>query len=83
MLVEEQFRKLEKAKTGRRGQWQKHLADDLVDIILDNDIYKEKLILTNIKNVGPVQDGVEEQKGPPYQFFPCTSTNVGISPQNF
>ena len=68
MLVEEQFRKLEKAKTGRRGQWQKHLADDLVDIILDNDIYKEKLILTNIKNVGPIQDGVEEQKGPPTNF---------------
>ena len=23
------------------------------------------------------------QKGPPYQFFPVTSANVGISPENF
>ena len=30
----------------------------------------------------PIQDGVG-QKGPPTSFFPVTSTNVRIGPQNF
>ena len=35
--------------------------------------------------VNPIQDGVGGQKGPPppTSFSPVTSTNVGISPQNF
>ena len=32
--------------------------------------------------VNPIQDGEEEQKSPLYRFFPSTSTNVEISPQN-
>ena len=35
--VEELFKKPKKGKKGRRGQWTEHLANDLVDIILDND----------------------------------------------
>ena len=49
--VEELFKKSEKRKKGRRGQWTGHLTNDLVDIILDNDKYKEKLLLTNVKNI--------------------------------
>ena len=51
-LIEEHFQK--KAKNGkksRRGQWPEYMVDDLVDIILENDKYKEKLLLTNVKNV--------------------------------
>ena len=49
--VEELFKKPEKGKKGRRGQWTEHLANDLVDITLDSDKYKEKLLLANIKNI--------------------------------
>ena len=49
--VEELFKKPKKGKKGRRGQWTKHPANDLVDIILNNDKYKEKLLLTNVKNI--------------------------------
>ena len=49
--VEELFKKPKKGKKGRRGQWTEHLANDLVDIILDNDKYKEKPLLTNVKNI--------------------------------
>ena len=44
-------------------QWTEHLTDDLVDIILDNDKYKEKLLLTNVKNVknGQYYDKVIEE----------------------
>ena len=45
------FKKPKKGNKGRRGQWAEHLADDLVDIILDNNKYKEKLLFTNVKNV--------------------------------
>ena len=38
-------KKPKKGKKGRRGQWPEHLADELVDIILDNDKYQEKLLL--------------------------------------
>ena len=40
-----------KGKRGRRNQWPKSWADDLVDIILENEKFKEKLLLTNVKNV--------------------------------
>ena len=33
------------------------------------------------KNINPIQDG--GQKDPPTSFPPVTSTNVGISQQNF
>ena len=49
--VEELFKKLKKGKKERRVQWPEHLVDDLVDIILDNDKYKEILLLTNAKKV--------------------------------
>ena len=49
--VEELFKKPKKGKKGRRGQWTEHLANDLVDIILDNDKYKGKLLLTQVKNI--------------------------------
>ena len=41
----------------------------------------------NVKYFNPIQDGGGQwragQKGPPTSFSPVTSTNVGISPQNF
>ena len=61
--VEKLFKKPKKGKKGRRGQWTEYLADDLVDIILDNDKYKEKLLVTNVKNVknGQYYDKVIEE----------------------
>ena len=51
-ITEEHFKnKNKKSKKGRRNQWPEHLVDDLVDIILENYKYKEKLLLTNVKNV--------------------------------
>ena len=49
--AEEMFKKPKKFKNGRRGQRTEHLADNLVDIIFDNDKYKKKLLLRNVKNV--------------------------------
>lgn len=40
-----------KKKVGRRGQWPESFVDDLVDIILEDDKFKEKLLMTNVKNV--------------------------------
>ena len=45
--VEKVFKKLKKGKKGRRGQWSEHLADGLVD----NGKCRERLLLTNVKNV--------------------------------
>ena len=42
---------IKKGQKRRRWQWTEHLYDDLVGIILDIDKYKEKLLLTNAKNV--------------------------------
>ena len=33
--------------------------------------------------INPVPNGWGWQKGPPASFSPVTSTNVGLSPQNF
>ena len=57
------LKKPKKGKKGSRGKCQEHLADDLVDIILDNDKYKEKLLLTNVKKVenGQYYDKVIEE----------------------
>ena len=53
--VEELFKKPKKGKKGRRGQRTEHLVNDLVDTILNNpnnlDKCKEKLLLTNVKNI--------------------------------
>ena len=37
-------------KKGRKSQWPENTVNDLVDVIIDNEKYKEKLLLTNIKN---------------------------------
>ena len=52
--VEELFKKPKKGKKGRRAQWTEHLTDDK---------YKEKLSLTNVKNVknGQCHDNVIEE----------------------
>ena len=52
--VEELFKKPKKGKKGRRGQWTEYLTDDK---------YKEKLSLTNVKNVknGQCHDNVIEE----------------------
>ena len=49
--LKELFKNLKKDKKGRSVQWTEHPADDLFDIILDNDKYKEKLLWANAKNV--------------------------------
>ena len=69
--VEELFKKPKKGKKGRRGQWTKHLANDLVDIILDNNKYKQRLFMTNVKNIkssqyyhkviGKIKEDVEKE----------------------
>ena len=38
-------------KKGRKCIWTESTVCDLVDIIIENDKYKEKLLLTNVKNV--------------------------------
>lgn len=40
-----------KKKQGRRKQWPEAQVDDLIDIIIENDKFKEKLLMTNVKNV--------------------------------
>ena len=40
-----------KRKTGRKSQWPTDIVNDLVDIILEDDKLKEKLLMTNVKNV--------------------------------
>ena len=47
---EETFTKKKKGKKGRKGKWLEHFVDDLVDVILDEEKLKEKLLLTNVKN---------------------------------
>ena len=44
----------------------------------------EFIFFENPNYINPVQDGGEGgKKAPPTSFSPVTSTNVGISPQNF
>ena len=71
-------KKEKEGRKGRRGQWTERLADDLVDIILDNDKYSEKLLLTNVKNVrngqyyGKVIEELKERcskKGKDFPFY--------------
>ena len=39
-----------KRKSGRRPKWNNDDVDDMVDIIVNSDYYKRKLIFTNTKN---------------------------------
>ena len=39
-----------KRKSGCRPKWNNDDVDDMVDIIVNSDYYKRKLIFTNIKN---------------------------------
>ena len=39
--------------------------------------------LKEVRYFNPIQDAGGRQKGPPISFSSVTSTNVGISPQNF
>ena len=45
------FTSKEKKKSGRKCHWKESVVEDLVDIILEDEKYKEKLLLTNVKNV--------------------------------
>ena len=47
-----QFKKKSKktAKRGRKCLWAENVVTDLVDIILENEKFKKKLLLTNTKN---------------------------------
>ena len=38
------------ARKGRKCTWKETLENDLVDIILENNMYRTKLLLTNMKN---------------------------------
>jgi len=42
--------KCSKNKRGRKAKWSQSLLGDLVEIVISNDYYKNKLILTNTKN---------------------------------
>ena len=42
-------------RKGRKCTWKETLVNDLVDIILENDTYRTKLLLTNMKNA---QNGI-------------------------
>ena len=37
-------------KKGRKFQWSETLVNDLVDIIVENDKYRQKLLMANTKN---------------------------------
>ena len=42
--------KAKKNRKGRKCQWKESFVDDLVDIIVENEKYRQKLLLTNVKN---------------------------------
>ena len=42
--------KAKKNRKGRKCQWKESFLDDLVDIIVENEKYRQKLLLTNVKN---------------------------------
>ena len=52
----------EKKKKGRKSQWSDACIEDLVDIILEDDKLKEKLLFTNVKNVKNGQYYAEVRK---------------------
>ena len=38
-----------KNRKGRKCQWKESFVDDLVDIIVENEKYRQKLLITNVK----------------------------------
>ena len=42
---------IKKKKAGRKCIWQEETVNDLIDIIVDNETLKKKLLLTNVKNI--------------------------------
>ena len=42
--------KKEKKKPGRKAKWSDSLLDDLVDIVVNSEYYKKRLIFMNLKN---------------------------------
>ena len=42
---------IKKKKAGRRCFWQEKTINDLIDIIVDDETLKKKLLLTNVKNI--------------------------------
>ena len=42
---------IKKKKAGRRCFWQEETINDLIDIIVDDETLKKKLLLTNVKNI--------------------------------
>lgn len=48
-----------KKKVGRKGRWSNEALDDFIDIVANNDSYKEKLIFRNTKNQ---QNGIIYEK---------------------
>ena len=44
------LRKKRREQKGTKEQWPEHFVDGLVDVILDDEKLKEKLLLTNVKN---------------------------------
>eukprot|EP00112_Aurelia_sp_Birch-Aquarium-sp1_P001321 Seg11396.2 transcript_id=Seg11396.2/GoldUCD/mRNA.D3Y31 product="hypothetical protein" protein_id=Seg11396.2/GoldUCD/D3Y31 len=58
-------RKKNKGKPGRKAKWTDECTDDLVDIICNNEVYKKRIIFTNIKtskNGGYYEKIVKELK---------------------
>ena len=50
LLAKKKSKKCSKNKSGRKAKWSESLLGDLVDIVISNDYYKTKLILTNTIN---------------------------------
>ena len=50
LFANKKSKKCSKNKSGRKAEWSESLLGDLVDIVISNDYYKTKLILTNTKN---------------------------------
>ena len=40
-----------KNRKGRKCQWKESFVDDLVDIIVENEKYRQKLLITNVKKM--------------------------------
>ena len=49
-LLQKRQSQNQKEKTGRRSKWNNEDVDDMVDIVVNSDYYKRKLIFTNTKN---------------------------------
>ena len=49
--VEGQDQTKKRKRKGRKCTWPEKTVDDLIDIILNNEVNKKKLILTNVKSV--------------------------------